>query len=148
VKTDIAISEKGKKMVNQQVLNDLFGAFPDAIMNRNLEFVAEPNRRVNSYFRLDNCESREDVVCKVLEYLSREAFKSQHFDAEWRNRQVHDYHHRGINRFCGTNFTKDDIEVIYTYLGNECNRKKTLDFIHSGFDMAVLERRTDNEIHI
>ncbi len=128
-------------MVSQQVLNDLFGAFPDAIMNRNLEFVADPHYRVNSYFRLDNCESREDAICKVLEYLSREAHKSLHFNKEWRNRQVHDYHRNGINAFCGTNFTEQDIEIIYTYLGNGVNRQKTLNFIHSGFDMAVLERR-------
>lgn len=128
-------------MVSQQVLNDLFGAFPDAIMNRNLEFVADPNSRVNSYFRLDNCESREDAICKVLEFLSREAYKSLHFKSEWRNQQVYDYHRRGINAFCGTNFTREDIELIYTYLGSGINRQKTLDFIHSGYDMAVLERR-------
>ena len=86
-------------MVNQYVLNDLFGAFPNAIMNRNLEFVADPNRRVNSYFRLDNCETRTDAQCKVLEYLSREAYKSQHFNKEWRNEQVHDYHRNGINAY-------------------------------------------------
>ena len=53
-------------MVEQKVLNDLFAAVPDAIMNRHLEFVADPHRRVNSYFRLDNCETREDVVAKLL----------------------------------------------------------------------------------
>ena len=125
-------------MVSQQVLKDLFGAFPYAIMNRNLEFVADPNHRVNSYFRLDNCETRTDAICKVLEYLSREAYKSLHFNKEWRNEQVHEYHRKGINAFCGTNFTKKDIEVIYTYLGNGVNRQKTLAFIHSGYDMAVL----------
>lgn len=127
-------------MVSQEVLNDLFGAFPDAIMNRNLEFVADPNRRVNSYFRLDNCFTWTDAACKVLEYLSREAFKSQHFNVEWRNKQVHDYHLQGINRFCGAKFTKEDIEIIYTYLGNECNRQKTLDFIHSGYNFDILRK--------
>lgn len=125
-------------MVSQEVLNDLFRAFPDAIINRNLEFVADPHRRVNSYFRLDNCETRTDATCKVLEYLSREAFKSLHFNVEWRNKQVHDYHLQGINAFCGTHFTEDDIEIIYTYLGNEVNRRKTLEFIGSGYDLAAL----------
>ena len=128
-------------MVSQQVLYDLFRAFPDAIINRNLEFVADPNYRVNSYFRLDNCESREDVICKVLEYLSREAYKSLHFNTERRNKIVHDYHLLGINIFCGKNFSKTDIEIIYTYLGNGINRQKTLNFIRSGYDIAVLERR-------
>lgn len=127
-------------MVSQSVLNDLFGAFPDAIINRNLEFVADPHRKVNSYFRLDNCQSREDAICKVLEYLSREAYKSMHFNAKWRNEQVHDYHLHGINVFCRTNFTKEDIAVIYTYLGCGINRKKTLEFIHSGYDLDVLRK--------
>ena len=125
-------------MVSQQVLNDLYSAFPDAIMNRNLEFVADPHRRVNSYFRLDNCETRTDAICKVLEYLSREAFKSIHFQVDWRNKMVHEYHLRGINDFCGTAFTKDDIAIVYTYLGNGINRQKTLAFIDSGYDLSVL----------
>lgn len=134
-------------MVHQQVLNDLFGAFPSAIINRNLEFVADPNRRVNSYFRLDNCDTRMDVRCKVLEYLSREAYKSQHYHVDWRNREVHDYHLKGINAFLGTDFTKEDIAVIYTHLGNGVNRQKTLAFIYSGYNIAVLGERKDNEEH-
>lgn len=133
-------------MVNQKVLNDLFGAFPNAIMNRNLEFVADPHRRVNSYFRLDNCETRTDAVCKVLEHLSREAYKSMHFKAEWRNKQVHDYHLQGINAFCGTDFSVEDIGLVYTYLGNGVSRQKTLAFINSGYDIDVLrERKNDGK---
>lgn len=125
-------------MVEQKVLNDLFAAFPDAIMNHNLEFVADPHRRVNSYFRLDNCETRIDAIAKVLECLSRDAYKSEHFNADWRNKQVHEYHLAGINQFCGTSFTMGDMEDIYTYLGNGVNHQKTLTFIRSGFDMEVL----------
>ena len=125
-------------MVEQKVLNDLFSAFPDAILNRNLKFVADPHRRVNSYFRLDNCETREDVVAKLLEWLSREAFKSRHFDAAWRNDQVHKYHLDGINQFCGTSFTPGDIERIYTELGNSIRHQKTIEFIRSGYDMDIL----------
>ncbi len=126
-------------MVGQEVLKDLFAAFPNAIINHNLEFIADPTPRVNSYFRLDNIETREEASAKVLEYLSREAFKSLHFNTEKRNKQVHDYHLYGINTFCGTNFTEDDIDTIYTYLGNEVNRPKTLEFIRSGYDLTVLE---------
>lgn len=128
-------------MVSQQVLNKLFLAFPDAFMNRNLEFIADPHHRVNSYFRLEDCETEEDVTSKVLEWLSREAYKSLHFNTNWRNEQVHEYHLKGINAFCGTNFSKKEIEIIYTRLGNRVNHSLTLDFIHSGYDMAVLERR-------
>ena len=75
----------------------------------------------------------------ALEWLSREAFKSQHFDSESRNKQVHRYHRMGINRFCGTDFTEMDMRLIYTYLGNRCNHEKTLRFIRSGYDMEVLK---------
>ena len=132
-------------MVSNQVLYDLFGAFPDAIVNRNLEFVADPNRRVNSYFRLEDCESWEDVAAKVLEWFSREAYKSQHYNVEWRNKEVHEYHLRGINAFCCTNFSHDDMQTIYTKLGNRVNHRLTLSFIRSDYDMSVLERGADNE---
>lgn len=126
-------------MVNNDVLHKLFMAFPDGNINHNLEFIADPHRRVNSYFRLEDCETEEDVTAKVLEWLSRESYKSQHFDSERRNRQVHKYHLNGINAFCGTAFTEDDIEEIYTRLGNRVNHQLTLDFIRSGYDLAVLK---------
>lgn len=127
-------------MVNQKVLQDLLSAFPNAIINNSLEFVADPNPRVNTYFRLEDCESREDITAKVLEWLSRDAFKSIPFSAEWRNKQVHKYHLDGINQFCGTNFSEGDIETIYTLLGNRIRHQRTLDFIRSGFNISVLVR--------
>lgn len=129
-------------MVPQKVLNNLFAAFPNAIVNRNLEFVADPNRRVNSYFRLEDCETEEDAVAKVLEWLSREADKSMHFTPKWRNDQVHEYHLKGINQFCGTNFGKEEIELIYSELGNRCNHDLTIKFIRSGYDTEVLGKET------
>ena len=130
-------------MVNNEILHKLFRAFPNAIINRSLEFVADPNRRVNSYFRLEDCETEEDVAAKLLEYLSREAFKSQHYSPEWRNELVHAYHLQGINYFCGTNFCKDDIGIIYTILGNRAHHEMTLDFIRRGYDMNALTRKGD-----
>lgn len=126
-------------MVSQTVLKDLFNAFPDAIINHNLEFVAEPDRRVNSYFGLANCETRMDVEAKVLEWLSREASYSLHFRQDRRNDMVHQYHRDGINRFLGTDFTREDIKLIYEKLGNAIRHQKTLEFIRSGYDMALLK---------
>ena len=125
-------------MVGTCILKKLFCAFPNGFINHNLEFIADPHNRVNSYFRLEDCETEEDVAAKILEWLSREAHKSLHFDSERRNREVHAYHLQGINAFCGTAFTEYDIGEIYTYLGNSVNHQKTLDFIRSGYDLAVL----------
>lgn len=128
-------------MVGTDITKRLGAAFPDSIINTNLEFIADPHRRVNSYFILANCETEEDVIAKLLEWLSREAYKSQHFDSESRNKQVHRYHRMGINRFCGTDFTEMDMRLIYTYLGNRCNHEKTLRFIRSGYDMLLLQEK-------
>lgn len=130
-------------MVNTEVLHKLFNAFPSAFINHNLEFIADPHHRVNSYFLLENCQTEEDVAAKLLEWLSRESYKSQHFDSERRNREVHKYHLDGINTFCGTTFTEDDIEEIYTHLGNAVNHQLTLEFIRSGYDMTVLTKKEE-----
>lgn len=128
-------------MVEARIIKKLFFAFPNGFINHNLEFIAHPHHRVNSYFRLEDCETEEDVAAKVLEWLSREAYKSQHFNSDRRNRQIHEYHLEGINAFCGTLFNEDDIAEIYTYLGNSVNHQKTLEFIRSGYDLAVLTKK-------
>ena len=126
-------------MVNVDIVERLGAAFPNSTLNTHLEFIADPHPRINSYFILANCDTEEDVIAKLLEWLSREAYKSQHFHSDSRNKQVHRYHRTGINRFCGTNFTETDMRLIYSHLGNRCNHEKTLEFIRSGYNMEVLE---------
>ena len=101
-----------------------------------LEFVAHP--RGNVYFVIGNCNSKIDVDCKVLEYFSRAAYKTEPYYSVSSNNKFHKYFIDGINHYFGTQFTKEDIEVIYTYLGNACNHSKTIDFISSRFDMSIL----------
>lgn len=125
-------------MVNEEILKKLFKAFPYAIINRNLEFVAEPNPKVNSYFILNGVGTEQQVQCKLLEWLSREASSSQHYKIADYNDKAHKYHRDGINSFLGTNFTHEDMELIYSKLGNEVNRELTIKFIQSGFDMKIL----------
>lgn len=125
-------------MVNQSTLKKLFHAFPKAIINGQIEFVADPNPRVNSYFALGKCETEEDVRVKCLEWLSREACESCHYSVEWRNKEVHEYHLRGINEFCGTSFSATDITVVYEWLGNGIDTELARRFVKSGYKMDVL----------
>lgn len=125
-------------MVDVSILGRLSAAFPRSMINQRGEFIADPRPKVNSYFILENCETEEDVIAKLLEWLSRDAFKSLHFSTMSANRMCWEYHRNGINSFCGTNFTPQDMGDIYTYLGNACNHKKTLAFIRSGYDLTVL----------
>lgn len=130
-------------VVENAVILKLFDSFPNAIINRHLEFIADSNPRVNSYFSLHNCETETDVIAKLLEWLSRDAYKSKHFRVEKRNAQVHQYHLDGINRFCGTNFSREDMKLVYSWLGNGVDHEKTLAFIRSGYDMEMLRDQED-----
>lgn len=112
-----------------EIRHRLAGAFPRCFVNMNNEIIIYPPR--NIYFRLDDVETGRDLNAKILEWLSREASKSI-------SRQSQKYHLDGINKFLGTSFSHDDMDTIYSYLGNCCNHEKTLRFIDSGYDMSVL----------
>ena len=119
----------------------LYEAFPDSYINRNGEFIA--HEEANEYFILKDCETELDVKCKVLEWLSQAAYKRQPFYSDSANRRFQEFMRDGINEFLGTKFTEDDIETIYTYLGNCCNHPLTVAFVESGYDMALLTERSN-----
>ena len=114
---------------NDEIRNRFGAAFPKFFINHNLEVIVHPRR--NTYFLLKGVETELDLVIKILERLSREAAKSVYKESQ-------KYHLDGINAFLGTNFSKDDMMQIYTYIGNCCNRRKTMAFIMSGYDLEVL----------
>ena len=127
-------------MVNSEITLKLVHSFPQSFINGALEFIAH---RTNEYFCLEDCENELDVKCKVLEWLSRGAYKTEPYDSEYKNERFHEFMLNGINTFLGTTFSQDDMEIIYTYLGNRCNHPKTVKFIESGYDMAVLKGGTN-----
>lgn len=116
----------------------LLADFDGSFFNERDEFIA--HRYSNTYFIFSNCETELDVKCKVLEWLSRSAHKGSPYSQEWRNKKFRKFMLDGINMFLHTDFTFDDMEDIYTYLGNACNHKRTIDFIESGYDMKFFER--------
>lgn len=124
-------------MVDSLVKKKLAVAFPKSFINAALEFIA--HKEANEWFRLEDCENEFDVKCKVLEWLSRGAYKTCPFNSNIKNERFHNFMLNGINDFLGTDFTESDIEEIYTHLGNRCNHEKTVKFINSGYDMSVLK---------
>lgn len=117
----------------------LLADFDGSFFNERDEFIA--HRYSNTYFIFASCENEEEVKCKVLEWLSRPASKGIPYSQEWRNKKFRQFMLDGINMFLHTDFSFDDMEIIYTYLGNACNHKKTIRFIESGYDMHVLTER-------
>ena len=124
-------------MVDVGMVVKLSKAFPGGFLNGQGEFIA--HKKANEYFRLTDCETELDVKCKVLEWLSRAAYKTAPFRRALDNTALHIFMLNGINDFLETRFSVEDIEEIYTHLGNRVNHKKTVRFVESGYDMAVLK---------
>lgn len=133
---------------DNELVGKLFCCFDRSFINEVNEFICLLDYRdecVNSYFRLDNVSNELELKCKVLEYLSRPAYKGfTYYGQSWKERQIgeeiYEYHLDGINKFLETNFSTDDIEQIYTKLGNGCNRKLCVEFVESGYNMELLEK--------
>lgn len=120
-----------------ELITRLMKCFPNSFINHNGEFIA--HKKSNTYFILKDCKTELDVKCKVLEWFSRPAHKTLLYSQGWRNIKFHEFMLNGVNEFLGTNFTAEDMELIYTYLGNSCNHEKTIRFVESGCDMEILK---------
>ena len=126
-----------KSISEDSVVLKLMESFPGSFINHHGEFIA--HKEANNYFNLRNCSGSLEIHCKVLERISRPAFKEQPFRSKTKNRAFNDFMLRGINNFLGTKFDETDIETIYQELGNEVDRNLTIKFIENHYDMAVLE---------
>lgn len=115
----------------------LLTCFEKSFFNVRDEFIA--HEFSNTYFIFSNCETELDVKCKVLEWLSRSASKGVPYSSEWRNKKFRKFMLDGINQFLETDFTEEEIDIIYTYLGNAVHHNRTIRFIESGYDFSLLE---------
>lgn len=123
-------------MVDVGMVVKLSKAFPGGFLNGQGEFIA--HKKGNAYFLLTDCETELDVKCKVLEWLSRDAYKTAPFHRASQNTVFRAFIMEGICKFLEHDFSVEDMEQIYTYLGNRVNHKKTVRFVESGYDMNLL----------
>ena len=123
-------------MVEWEKVKKLMDCFPGSIINHNGEFIAM--LKENEYFILESCKDEREIKCKVLAWFSRGTHKTQHFNSKKKNNEYHQFMIDGINRYLGTNFDFQDMDIIYTELGNDCNRPLCEKFIDSGYDMNIL----------
>lgn len=107
-----------------RVIKKLLNCFHGSYISNSDDFI------VGSFgFSLCDCQNLKDIYCNILEWLSGPT-SERHEDF---------YILQGINRFCSTNFSRDEMREIYFRLGNAHNHKKTLEFVKSDFDMNVLK---------
>lgn len=83
----------------------------------------------------------------MLEWFSKAAHKTQPYYTEKSNKKYHQFMLDGINKFLGTAFSFEDMDLIYTYLGNAIHHDLTVQFVRSGYNLEVLreyERSKNN----
>ncbi len=114
----------------------LLDSFPKSYINMHGEFIA--HERANEYFILKNCADDFDIRCKVLEWLSRGACKTEPYKTYRKNEEFNLFMLNGINKFLETNFNTREMLRIYEKLGNACNHEKTVEFIRSGYEFDLL----------
>lgn len=118
-------------------LSKLMDIFPDSFINRLNELILIPE--TNLYFRLNDVESEFDVKCKLLEWCSRDATKAMPYQIDKRNKIYQDKVRVKINKYLGTDFNREQMEVIYCELGNKINHSLTIKFIENSYDFNVFE---------
>lgn len=115
----------------------LLSSFKRSFINDSNEFIA--HKKTNQYFSLSDCYGSDDVDCKVLEWFSRPAHKSEPYIQKRSNDELHQFMLSGINLYFGTKFTEDDISIIYEKLGNGVNHELTLLFVRSAMSVEWLK---------
>lgn len=112
-------------------LKRIRNAFPNAFINMNFEIIIEPKH--NIYFRLDDIETNLDFNRKVVSWLSRPSCKG--LPPKWQK-----VVREGFNQLLETTIDVEQMGLVYTYLGNDCNRTLCEKFIRSGYDLSLLQR--------
>lgn len=91
------------------------------------------------WFSLRGIESVLELKRRFISAISR-CYKTEPYRTFKRNIEWQQIHMVAFNKVLGTNFTEDDFEYIYTYLGNGCNKPIAIKFIESGYDLNVLKQ--------
>ena len=108
---------------------------PGSFINCNNELIMIP--KFNVYTCLGDVETENDFKVKMCEWFSRDC---SHALRSIKN--LEEYYAKNLtifNEICDSSLTLEDMEWIYTKLGNGCNRPLARKFVESGFDMNVLK---------
>lgn len=88
----------------------------------------------NTYFILDDSVTSLEVFkAKFIAWTCRATFKGVSDKMQKENL-------RRFNEYLGTNFSKEDMEIIYTKLGNDIRRELCIEFINSNYDLKLLSQ--------
>lgn len=112
---------KDVKRLMQIFTNSFINAYDELILDR----------KYNIYFKLTDVHNTLDLKCKVLAWVTRPCIKG----IPSKNQKVF---RQRVNEFLVTEFTFEEFETIYTYLGNDIKRKLCEEFVKKDYDMNVI----------
>jgi hypothetical protein len=118
----------------QKALKRLSGSY----INHNNEIILIP--KFNVYTLLDDVNTDDDFKVKLCEWFSRDCSCALRYSQQKRLNRYYQENTDAFNSICGTNFTVEQMEYIYTYLGNGIKHKLAQQFVASGFDLSVIDR--------
>lgn len=114
-------------------LKRLKGSF----INHNNEIILIP--KYNVYTLLDDVQTDEDFKVKLCEWFSRDCCCALRYSQKKRLEKYWQENTDAFNFICGTNFTVDDMNNIYTFFGNGIKHTLAQEFVKSGFDLSVID---------
>lgn len=116
----------------QKALKHLPGSF----INHNTEIILIP--KFNVYTLLVDVETDDDFKVKLCEWFSRDCCCALRYSQNKRLEKYYQENTDAFNFICGTNFTVEQMEQIYTELGNGIKHELANRFVKSGFDLSVI----------
>ena len=90
-------------------------------------------------FSLEEIESDIELKRRFISIVSR-CYKTQPYRTFKSNIEYQQKYISAFNKALGTKFNIYELEDIYTYLGNGCNKPIAIKFIESGYDLNVLKQ--------
>lgn len=121
-------------------LKRLMNCFPGSYINRRLELILIS--KTNTFFSLEGCLTREDVISKVLMRCTRDIAKAAPYAQAKRNIDFYVSNKERLEEYLGASV---NVDVIYHCLGNGINPTLTKEFINRGFPMSLLFSEVTDE---
>lgn len=90
-------------------------------------------------FSLEELENDIELKRRFISVVSR-CYKTQPYRTFKRNIEWQQKYISAFNKTLGTKFNIYELDYIYTYLGNGCNKPIAIKFIESGYDLNVLKQ--------
>lgn len=121
----------------EKYVRNLMNVFEESFINRLNELILIP--KTNLYICLDDVHNETELKYKIIEFCSRDASKAMPYKTERRNKKYQSKVREKINIYLNANFTADDMDLIYTELGNRINHKLTIEFVNNNYDLNILK---------